>query len=84
MTRVVLTSRVGADGILNVSVPLAPNDANKPVRVIVEGMDEPTSAGLPSTREAWLAFLQKTAGSITDPTFERPPQGEHEVRDSLP
>jgi hypothetical protein len=36
------------------------------------------------SREEWLAFLDKTAGSITDPTFERPPQGEYEQRDALP
>ena len=34
-------------------------------------------------REAWLRFLEKTAGSITDPTFERQPQGEYEERDSF-
>jgi hypothetical protein len=84
MTRVVLTSRVGVDGVLNLNVPLPPQDANKAVRVIIEGMDESTPAGLPMTREEWLAFLNKTAGSITDPTFERPPQGEYEQRDALP
>lgn len=38
---------------------------------------------VPADRAAWLRFLEKTAGSITDPTFERQPQGEYEVRDTL-
>ena len=34
-------------------------------------------------REAWLRFIEATAGSIPDPTFERPPQGAHEQRHAL-
>jgi hypothetical protein len=30
-------------------------------------------AELPTDRESWLRFIEKTAGSITDPTFERQP-----------
>jgi hypothetical protein len=63
---------------------MSPQEANRPVRIIVEGMDESASASLPRTPEEWLAFLQKTAGTIADPTFERPPQGEYEQRDALP
>jgi hypothetical protein len=35
------------------------------------------------TRQEWVEFVQRTAGSIQDPTFERPPQGDPEQRDSL-
>lgn len=38
---------------------------------------------IPTDREAWLRFIEKTAGSITDPTFIRHPQGEFEERDPL-
>jgi hypothetical protein len=84
MNKVILTSRVGADGVLNVTVPLRPEDANQTVRVTVEALDEAEApATRPTTREEWLKFIEKTAGSITDPTFERQPQGEYEQRDQL-
>ena len=77
--KAVFTTQVGADGVL--SVPLDPNDAHKTVRVTVETVDD---ARIPQDREAWLKFIEKTAGSITDPTFERQPQGTYEERDPLP
>lgn len=39
---------------------------------------------MPSNRDEWLRFIEKTAGSIPDPTFVRHPQGEVEERDPLP
>lgn len=44
----------------------------------------PVNAGIPTDRASWLQFIERTAGSITDPTFERHPQGELEERESLP
>jgi hypothetical protein len=82
MNKLVLTSRVGADGVLNVVVPLSPEDANKTVRVIVESLDAP--AGPATSPEEWLKFIESTAGKITDPTFVRHPQGEYEQRDPWP
>lgn len=79
MTKI-LSAQVGADGVLSLNVPMEPCDANKNVRVIVETMDVPT---VPMDRAAWLRFVERTAGSISDPTFERPPQGDYEVRDPL-
>jgi len=85
MTKVILTSQVGADGVLKVTVPLKLEDANKTVRVIVEALEETqTPINRPSTRAEWLQFIERTAGSITDPTFERQPQGEFERRDEFP
>lgn len=43
-----------------------------------------TVSAFQTDRESWLGFLEKTGGSIADPTFERPPQGEVEERESLP
>src|SRR2546426_47296 len=48
------------------------------------GRETNGAAGLPADREAWLRFIEQTAGSITDPTFERQPQGELEDRETLP
>jgi hypothetical protein len=83
MSRVVLTSRVGADGVLTLHVPLGKDDANRTVRVTVETAD-PGSAGPILEPEAWARFVAETPGSISDPTFERPEQGEYERRDELP
>ena len=38
----------------------------------------------PITQEQWRAFVLATADSITDPTFERPPQGDVQGREPLP
>jgi hypothetical protein len=78
----VVTTQVGPDGVLHLSLPLGAGGANRTVRVTVEPVDGPA----PNTtdREAWLRFIARTAGSISDPTFERQPQGQLEERDSLP
>ena len=73
-----LTAQVGPDGVLKLTVPLEQKDANKTVRVIVETVEESTS------REEWLKFIQATAGQISDPTFQRHPQGEYEERYPFP
>jgi hypothetical protein len=82
MSRVVLTSRVGADGVLTLSVPLGQQEANRTVRVTVETADAGPAAPIREP-EAWARFLAEMAGSIPDPTFERPEQGEYERRDDL-
>jgi hypothetical protein len=78
----VLTTQVGADGVLTLRVPLGLADANHLVRVTVETVDGPTAP--PADREGWLQFLERTGGTIPGPTFERPPQGEYEEREPLP
>jgi hypothetical protein len=84
VTKIVLNSRVGPDGVLNLKVPLAPGDANQSVRVTVEPLTETKDAAKAMSREEWLRFVESTAGTITDPTFERPPQGDYETREALP
>jgi hypothetical protein len=79
MTKVINT-HIGPNGVLTLTVPLDQADANKPVRVIVETIEEVKP---PMDRTAWLRFIEETAGSIADPSFERPPQGEYEERDPL-
>ena len=80
MTKIV-TTQVGTDGVL--TIPLDRDDANKMVRVTVESLETASAPSIPKDRAEWLRFLERTAGSITDPTFERQPQGECEIRDSL-
>ena len=79
MTKIINT-HVGPNGVLTLTVPLDQADANKPVRVVVETIE----AAEPMDRAAWLRFIEQTGGSITDPSFERQPQGDFEMRDPLP
>jgi hypothetical protein len=78
MHRVVVDTKVGCDGIVHLAVPVGADAANRDVRVTVE----PIAAGL-LTPKSWQDFVWATAGSVTDETFERPPQGTFEQRNPL-
>jgi hypothetical protein len=77
MSNIVIDSVIGPDGTLHLDVPIGIEKANQPVRVVIE------AARKPMTRAEWGAFVRSMAGSITDPTFERPPQLPLETRESL-
>jgi len=77
MSRIELESKVGPDGVLAVEIPLGVAEANKRVRVVVEPLN------VAAARDAWLRFIEETAGSITDSTFTRQPQGDYEKREVL-
>jgi hypothetical protein len=79
MQRVVVKSRIGADGVLHMTVPVGAASANQDVQVTIEPAGPP-----PMTQEEWRAFVLSMAGSITDPTFMRHEQGEYERREELP
>jgi hypothetical protein len=81
MTPIELRAKVGPDGVLTLSVPMGISEANTEVRVVVEPAVQKTSG---MTQEEWHRFIAETAGSIDDPTFERPEQGEYEQRDPWP
>ena len=75
MTTIRVTARVGADG--NIVVPVGTAEAGTEVDVTIE------PARPKVTQQEWEAVLRRTAGSITDPTFKRPPQGDYEEREQL-
>jgi hypothetical protein len=77
MSNIIIESVIGPDGNLHLHVPIGIDNANQPVRVVIE------SARKLMTREEWDAFVRSMSGSITDPTFERPPQLPIESRESL-
>ena len=77
MTRIVLKSKVGADGVLQLSVPVGPDEANHEVQVTIEPL-----AAAASSRQDYLDFLKTTAGAWQG-EFERPAQGDYEERDPL-
>ena len=77
MSNIVIESVIGPDGNLHLDVPIGIDNANQPVRVVIE------AARKLMTRVEWGAFVRSLAGSITDSTFERPPQLPLETRESL-
>ena len=82
MSHVEITSRVDADGVLRISVPFGINEANREVKVIVESTDVHNPLSRPG-REEWRNFVKAMAGCISDPTFQRPDQGEYERRSEV-
>jgi uncharacterized protein (DUF433 family) len=54
-------------------------DADRDVQVTIE----PAGSSL-MTQDEWRNFVLSNAGSITDPSFVRHPQGEFESREKLP
>jgi hypothetical protein len=76
MTRIVLKSKVGADGVLQLSVPVGPAEANREVQITIEPSPQTM------TQEEWRARVQSMAGTLQG-DFERPPQGDYEQRDEL-
>ncbi len=75
-----LTVQVGADGVLNLAVPLGREDANKTVRVVLETVETP--AGPVSDPEEWRRFIERTSGKWQG-EFVREPEGDYEKRDPL-
>ena len=79
MCPIEIKSRVGADGVLLISLPLGLGEANREVKVLVEPADASMPPS-PSSREEWREFVDSMAGCISDSTFQRPDQGEYERR----
>jgi hypothetical protein len=77
VSNIVVESVIGPDGSLHLDVPVGVENANRPVRVVIE------AARQPMARAEWGAFVRSMAGSITDPTFERPLQLPLEAREPL-
>ena len=77
MTRIVLKTKVGPDGVLHLTLPLEKADANREVQITVEPTAQPTM-----TQEEWQQFILSMAGKWQG-DFERPPQGEYEEREPL-
>ena len=79
MTRMTLNARVGADGVLRVTVPVGMAEADREVQVTVE----PLAPKKSMSQAEYAAWVESMAGSITDPTFRRHEQGEYEQREEL-
>jgi hypothetical protein len=77
MDTIYMTSTIGSDGILNISLPLSTADANRQVKITVEPLSP-----APMSQEEWRRRVLATAGKW-EGEFERPDQGEYEVREPL-
>ncbi len=81
MDRIVLHSRVGTNGILQLAVPIGPADADREVEVTIAPA-EPKHRTV-SEQEEWRRFVLETAGAWQG-DLVRPEQGDYEQRDELP
>jgi hypothetical protein len=72
--------RVGADGVLNFTLPLGPGEANSDVLVTIQVADERFQ---PISPMPWQEFLDETYGSCAELELDRGPQGEYETREAL-
>jgi hypothetical protein len=75
--RMTVLSKVGADGVLNVSIPLGLSDANRPVQVTIEPTAPPTNGA--GDYGKWLDSLSgRWQGD-----FVRSDEGTFETREPL-
>ena len=75
MTRIVLKSKVGADGVLHVALGAA--EANHDVKVTIEPL-----ASTAEEQAEYVAWLDSIAGKWQG-DFDRMPQGDFEQRDTF-
>jgi hypothetical protein len=80
MTLIELKAKVGPDGVLTLSIPVGLAEANREVKVVVQSAEPALKKAPEMTREEWQRFVAETAGSVTDPGFQRPEQGGYERR----
>jgi len=77
MNRIVVNSRVGSDGILQLTLPVGSDAADQEVRITVEAVSPSTLSP-----DEWRRRILETAGKWQG-EFERPEQGEYEQREPL-
>ncbi len=74
MDRIVVTSRVGSDGTLQLALPVGPAAAGREVRITIEPVGPPALSP-----DEWRRRVLETAGKWQG-ELERPEQGEYEQR----
>jgi hypothetical protein len=78
MTRIKVKTKIGADGVLRLEVPVGQTDAGREVELTIE----PVPSNEKPDKD-YLEFLRSTAGAWQG-EFERLPRGDYEIRDALP
>lgn len=74
-------SRVGNDGVLNVSINLGKSEATKEVVVTIQSIHPRET--LQSGEASWKDFVNETYGSCAGLGLERHDQGRYEDREPL-
>jgi len=75
MQTIHVVEKTGKDGTLLLRIPLGKPEAEYDVVVIVQPRE--ASGGATAEERGWPpGYFENTFGSITDETFERPPQGQ--------
>lgn len=77
MNRIVVKSRVGSNGILQLTLPVGAADADREVQITVEPVGPPVLSP-----DDWRQRILETAGKWQG-ELERPEQGEYEQRKPL-
>jgi hypothetical protein len=77
MNRITVQSKVGDDGILQLSLPVGAASAGQAVQITVEPLP-----AAETTPEEWRAIILGTAGKWQG-DLERPEQGEYERREPM-
>jgi hypothetical protein len=80
MNAVQLESEVGADGVLELRVPLGAHDARKRVIVTIEPLPPSASPSVPGSSD-WHEFVERTYGSCAGMGLEEPADLPLEQRD---
>src|SRR5258708_5078309 len=75
MPNIPVPGRTRKDGMLHLDIPLGKPETEFEVVVVVQPKDTSANAGTPEER-GWPPGYFDLAGSITDETFIRHPQGE--------
>ena len=70
MQRIVVQSRVGANGVLHLTLPVGSADADREVQITVEPVSPPALSP-----DEWQRRILETAGKWQG-EFERPEQGD--------
>jgi hypothetical protein len=78
MDPIVVHSRIGADGVLQITVPIGPADAGREVDVTIKPAEPEHRKN--SKQQEWRQFILETAGTWQR-DLERPEQGEYERRE---
>ena len=77
MNRMTIKSRIGSNGVLQLTLPVGVADADREVQITVEPVGP--QALLP---DEWQRRIMETAGKWQG-ELERPEQGEYEQREPL-
>ena len=83
MNSVKLRSRVGADGVLNLKVPVGVTNAEVDVVVVFQLVERVQTPKTPEERGWPAGFSEQTAGAWAGEPLVRGDQGEYEERDEL-